>query len=53
MAWNEKFTKKMEEHVRIIESFSPPCSAPVSQSSSDENQQASLKDPLKDPLLTD
>jgi hypothetical protein len=32
MAWNEKFTKKMEEHMRIIESFSLPCSAPVSQS---------------------
>jgi hypothetical protein len=33
MAWNEKFTKKMEEHMRIIESFSPLCSALVSQSS--------------------
>jgi hypothetical protein len=33
IAWNEKFTKKMEEHMRIIESFSPPCSASVSQSS--------------------
>jgi hypothetical protein len=33
MAWNEKFTKKMEEHMRIIESFSLPCSATVSQSS--------------------
>jgi hypothetical protein len=33
MAWNEKITKKMEEHMRIIESFSPPCSAPISQSS--------------------
>jgi hypothetical protein len=30
MAWNEKFTKKIEEHMRIIESFSLPCSAPVS-----------------------
>jgi hypothetical protein len=33
MAWNEKFTKKTEEHMRIIESFSLPCSDLVSQSS--------------------
>jgi hypothetical protein len=33
MAWNEKIAKKMEEHMRIIENLSLPCSTPVSQSS--------------------
>jgi hypothetical protein len=25
LVWNEKVNKKMEEHMRKIESFSPPC----------------------------
>jgi hypothetical protein len=29
---NEKFTKKMEEHMRKIKSLSPPCPSPTSQS---------------------
>jgi hypothetical protein len=32
LVWKEKANKKMEEHMRKIESFSPPCPAPASQS---------------------
>jgi hypothetical protein len=32
LAWDEKFTKKIEENMRKIASFSPPCSSPTSES---------------------
>jgi hypothetical protein len=32
LAWNEKFTKKMEEHMRKIKSLSSPHLSPASQS---------------------
>jgi hypothetical protein len=32
LVWKEKSNKKMEEHIRKIVSFSPPCPFPASQS---------------------
>jgi hypothetical protein len=32
LAWNEKFTKKREEHMRKIKSLSPPRASQASQS---------------------
>jgi hypothetical protein len=31
-AWKEKINKMMEEHMRKLESFSPPCLSPASRS---------------------
>jgi hypothetical protein len=32
LVWKDKFSKQMEEHMRRIKSFSPPCPSSASQS---------------------